>query len=115
MLRPAVTMLLGLAIPAAGGCGARHPSDVDVLALEVAPNTVACTGEAPRRCLLVRNAPDQKWTYFYDIIEGFTHEEGFRYQLSVDRQRVARPLADGSAYRYRLLRVISKEAAAPSK
>ena len=109
------TTLLAVAIATVGGCGARHPSDVDVLALEVAPNRVACTGEAPRRCLLVRNSPDQEWTYFYDTIEGFTYEEGFHYRLSVDRQRVARPPADGSSYRYRLLRVISKEAATAEK
>jgi hypothetical protein len=108
MTRFLVATMLGLALSPIVGCGARHPSAAEVLTLEVGPQTVACTGEAPQRCLRVRRTPDAPWTNFYGTIQGFTHEEGYLYRLEVDRQRVARPPADGSAYRYRLLRILSK-------
>lgn len=76
--------------------------------MEVAPHRVACTGEGRMRCLRVRIPPDTSWRYFYDPIEGFAYEEGFRWRLEVDRRRVPNPPADGSSLAYRLVRVISK-------
>lgn len=111
MRRRALATFLYVAVPAVVACGTRHPSAAEVLTLEVGPHMVDCTGEAPRRCLLVRRESEQSWTYFYDTIEGFAHEDGFRYRLEVDRQRVANPPQDGSSYRYRLLRVIVRERA----
>ena len=101
-------------------CGAPPPqspdvrtsqSQRDVLTIEVAPRTVACTGEAPQRCLLVRTEPGAEWTYFYDPIQGFAYEEGYRYRIEVERQPVPNPPADGSSFTYRLRRVLSKERA----
>jgi hypothetical protein len=103
-----MTRLLVAALVLLGACAAHNPSAAEVVTLDVAPTTVACMGEAPQRCLLVRTPSEQAWTRFYGTIEGFTHEEGYRYRIEVDRQRVARPPADGSSYRYRLLRVLSK-------
>jgi len=45
------------------------------------PCMVDCMGEAPQRCMLVRGSPEEEWRQFYDRIEGFEHEEGFRYRL----------------------------------
>lgn len=81
------------------------------LTLDVAPERRACTGEGARLCLVVRADGDSTWKNFFDPIEGFTHETGFRYRIVVDRTTVARPPADGSAYRYRLVRVLSREKA----
>lgn len=106
-----MTRLVAAASFILAACASHNPSAADVLTLEVAPNTVACTGEAPQRCLLVRAPSDQAWTRFYGRIDGFTHEEGYRYRIEVDRQRVANPPADGSAFRYRLLRIVSRERA----
>ena len=83
----------------------------DVLTMEVAPRTVACTGEAPQRCLLVRTEPGAEWTYFYDRIDGFAYEEGYRYRIEVERRPVPNPPADGSSFTYRLRRLLSKERA----
>jgi hypothetical protein len=57
----------------------------------------------------VRIPPDTAWRFFYDQIEGFSFEEGFRWRLDVERRRIPNPPADGSGLAYRLLRVISKE------
>ena len=91
-------------------CGFRG-SQGQEMTLEVAPNTVDCEGQMPQRCLLVRERPEEEWRRFYDRIEGFTHEEGYRYRIPVLRERVTHPLADASAFSYRLLEVLSKEPA----
>ena len=78
------------------------------LTLDVGPARVPCTGEARTRCLRVRVLPDTAWRLFYDSIEGFTFEEGYRWRLDVERQVVPNPPADGSSHRYRLVRVVSK-------
>jgi len=77
--------------------------------MEVDAHRVPCTGEARARCLRVRVPPDTSWRFFYDPIEGFAYEEGYRWQLEVDTRRVSNPPADGSSLAYRLVRVISKE------
>lgn len=92
----------------AAACGITGP-DRDVITLEIAPNRVPCTGAAPMECLLVRERPGAEWTYFYDHIEGFNHEPGYRYVLRVERREVANPPADGSSVAYRLVRVVSRE------
>jgi hypothetical protein len=79
-----------------------------VLHLEVAPDRVPCVGEARMECLRVRTGPDAPWEYFYDAIEGFTHEPGYRYRLRVARRVVRNPPADGSSVAYRLLEVLEK-------
>jgi hypothetical protein len=64
---------------------------------------------ARMQCLRVRVLPDTSWRLFYDPIEGFTYEEGYRWRLDVERRRVSNPSADGSSLAYRLVRVISRE------
>lgn len=51
------------------------------------------------------------WNFLYDPIEGFAHEEGSTYKLRVARRRIANSPADGSAYSYRLLQLVKKNAA----
>lgn len=76
---------------------------------------VACTGVAPMECLQIQygeTAKPDEWQYFYDQIEGFEFEEGYQFQLEVEKYE--RPLqggqipADASKYQYRLIRVIGK-------
>lgn len=100
-----------LAAVTLAACGMLGLADEDIVTLEVAPQTVECVGEAVQRCLQVRESPEEEWRYFYDTIEGFTYEEGYTYVLRVLRQRVDDPPADGSALRWRLLEVLSKESA----
>jgi hypothetical protein len=98
-----------LALSAA--CGPFASSTLDVVELEVGPSTVACRGEAEQRCLQVREGPDQEWRNFYDTIEGFTYEERFLYRIRVERTRIPDPVADGSAFSWSLIEVLSKEPA----
>ena len=91
------------------GCASSVSPDEEVIVLDVAAETVECRGEATQRCLRVRRSGEEAWTNFYDRIEGFTHEEGVRYRLEVIRRRVPAPPADGSSFRYTLLRVLERE------
>ena len=78
--------------------------------LRVNSAKVACTGVGPMQCLQVQQnekigGPD--WTLLYQGIEGFTHQEGFVYDLRVRITKVPSPPADGSSLRYTLVKEIS--------
>lgn len=115
MLHRVVTMV-GIMAASFDACAAAPAAQASArvqaeaqLTLDVAPERRACAGEGVRQCLVVRMAGDSTWKNFFDPIEGFTHEPGVRYRIVVARAPVARPPADGSAYRYRLVRVLSRE------
>jgi hypothetical protein len=107
--------ILGVGMVALAACGVSAPAAVEaqeeILVLEVAPDSVPCVGEMVGHCIQVRSPGEEAWRKFYDPIEGFEHEVGFHYTLRVARRDVPNPPADGSAYAYRLLGVISKEPA----
>jgi hypothetical protein len=90
------------------GCASSVSPEEEVIVLDVAAETVECRGEATQRCLRVRRSGEEAWTNFYDRIEGFTHEDGVRYRLEVLQRRVPDPPADGSSFRYTLLRVLER-------
>ncbi len=75
---------------------------------------VDCEGASPMRCMQVRGSESEEWTWFYDGVEGFEHEEGYRYELRVEVTDVENPPADGSSKRYRLVEVVSKEKVEPT-
>ena len=92
----------------AAACGVTNP-DREVVTLEVAPNRVPCVGEGVQECLLVREPSDREFRYFYETIEGFTHEPGYRYVLRVERREVRNPPVDASNVAYRLVRMLSRQ------
>lgn len=68
-----------------------------------------CYGVGKGLCLQVKEKPDEPYALFYSGIEGFSYEEGYHYKLEVMRVKRERPPADGSAYNYYLINIISKE------
>ena len=68
-----------------------------------------CQGEAPMKCLQVRAAPTEEWRNLYAPIEGFDYEPAHAYELRVEVTQLAKPAADASSLRYRLLEVVSKQ------
>jgi len=85
-------------------------TDVDcVMEVSVGPELEDCVGSAPMRCMVVDGE------LFYDDIEGFEHEAGYRYRLRLeryDRWQGQAPPADASKYGYRLIEVVKKARAA---
>jgi|SRR6185295_6726630 len=76
---------------------------------------VDCQGEAPQKCLQVRESESEPYRNLYSSIEGFDYEPSYVYELRVEATPVAHAPADASAVRYRLLEVVSKRKAAGAK
>lgn len=82
--------------------------DMDVDCVEdvvIGPELEDCVGVAPMRCMVVDGE------LFYDEIEGFEHEEGYRYRIRMERYDPwggGEPPADASARGYRLVEVVEK-------
>lgn len=84
-------------------------SESPVITLFVHEQRVDCHGEAPQKCLQIREQPTAEWSYFYDTIAGFEYEESYRYELRVAVTTDAHPPADASSVSYRLVEVVSKQ------
>ena len=82
---------------------------VEVKTFFVGPEQAECSaGAGLRQCLMVKENPDDDYTFFYDNIDGFEWEEGYDYELLVEVFNVANPPADASSLRYELVEVVSK-------
>jgi len=69
---------------------------------------VDCVGVAPQKCMLIKQQGYGNWNFFYDQIEGFKYEPGYRYKLLVKVTPVENPPADASSLHYKLIRVLEK-------
>ena len=80
-----------------------------MMEVSVGPERVYCEGSAPMMCMMVDG------DLFYDEIDGFEHEAGYRYRLRMeryDRWPGQETPADASKYGYRLIDVVEKARAA---
>lgn len=78
--------------------------------LYVKESRAACEGgEGPRTCLQIRETESAEWTLFYGRIEGFEYEEGYRYELKVERLAKGPRPQDQSRVAYRLVEQVSKK------
>ena len=75
----------------------------------IADHLADCTGVSKQKCMLVKESPDEDWTYFYDRISGFDYEEGYSYELRVKIEEVENPPADASGKKYTLAELVSKK------
>jgi len=74
---------------------------------------VNCVGIDIQTCYRVQEnkiIDENEWQLFYQGIEGFDeqYEEGFIYQLSINKIKIKNPSADGSSSRYVLINIMSK-------
>ena len=82
-------------------------ADGAVREVTVGPELEACHGPFPQQCLVVDGE------LFYDAIEGFKHEAGYRYRLRIEQYdrfpgQTEIP-QDTGRYGYRLVAVLGKE------
>lgn len=78
--------------------------------LVVEPYLVPCTGMMYRSCMAVSDgkaAPN----YFYEGIDGFQFQWGYRQTLAVQKDSIPDPVADGPSFRYVLVSTTAKVAA----
>jgi len=78
----------------------------------VGPILVDCVGANPQQCMLVKEDPQEPYTYFYDQIEGFEFEPGYQYELLVLSEDVEDPPADASSIQWSLVEELNKTPAA---
>ncbi|ALP42162.1 hypothetical protein WL1483_2743 [Aeromonas schubertii] len=97
------SLLLGALLLA--GCAQGPANKV----MEVNSQLAHCVGVAPMKCMQVREQDDAPWQLFYQKIDGFEFEPGYRYRLEVAVRQVDNPPADGSSLHYQLVRVIDKQ------
>ncbi len=100
--------------PAAVDSRATEPEAIDgtirtssrVQEINVGPARRECYGPFRRMCLIVDGG------FFYEEIDGFTHEPGYEYRLRIERYDAfpgqKEPPQDAGRYGYRLLEVVSK-------
>jgi len=82
----------------------------ETIKMQVKESKVHCTGVGPMEYLQVKTGKEKEWTYFYENIEGFDFESGYRYKLKVEKSKREGNLpADASAYTYKLKKVVSKK------
>lgn len=87
----------------------------EVIRLIVKEERASCTGVAPMKCLQVKYTNSKDWELFYDGIQGFNYQEGYRYTLSVTRTKRKNVPADASIYIYKLKKIIKKQKIGVSK
>ncbi|MCD9004823.1 META and DUF4377 domain-containing protein [Luteimonas sp. XNQY3] len=99
----------------------RYGGEGETVFLEIAPERVACSHPLipEQRCLQtrevqyddegVRSPGDAEWTPLYQDIEGFTHEDGVRNVVRVQRFDVTDPPADAPSQAYVLDMVVESE------
>jgi len=80
-----------------------------VISLFIGPEKVDCVGEGPQLCYLVREEEGAEWSNFYGEIGGFEYQVGYNYEVLVEKIKISNPMADGPAFRYRLLKVLQKQ------
>lgn len=67
-------------------------------------------------CMLVKEKGDDTWnTWALEGIKGFNYEKGYDYELLVTKTTYANPPADGGAYGYSLIQIVSKTAIVHAK
>ncbi|MGB5773023.1 MAG: META and DUF4377 domain-containing protein [Crocosphaera sp.] len=53
----------------------------------ISPETRDCIGIIPRQCLQIKENIEDKWTLFYESIEGFEYENGYLYQVIIAQKK----------------------------
>jgi hypothetical protein len=103
----AVRLLVFLVLLAGSACD--KAVEPEMLTLQIDSQYRDCMALGPRKCLWVKENDAMSWQLFYNPIDGFTYEPGYRYTVQVSREIVPDPPADGSSYRYKLLQIVNRQ------
>lgn len=81
----------------------------------VASQRKDCVGEAPMKCLQIRESLNDPWQLYYGDIVGFEHQPGIEYRLRILEDQVTNPPADGSSVVWYLDLVVEQKVVEPKK
>lgn len=68
-----------------------------------------CEGNPDAKCLLIKEEGKKEFEVFYQDIEGFTFNEGYRQTLLVSERHVANPMVKQAEPIYTLIKVLKSE------
>lgn len=106
-------IIIGLSMGLLGSCrSGKDPTSGEtpaVISLLIGPEKVDCIGEGPQLCYLVKEEEDADWTNFYGEIADFEYQAGYNYEILVEKIKIPNPMADGPAFRYRLIKELQKQ------
>ena len=108
MCKPLVHVMLILILAIPFTVHSSEPEHLGTI-LHVDSKLVDCVGEMPMKCMLTKKENESDWSLFYDHIEGFNYEKGYRYTLLVNITEVKNPPQDASSIHYQLIKIIKKE------
>lgn len=74
----------------------------------VANHKASCTGVSAQMCYLMKNSLNGVWQYYHNEIEGFKYEEGYDYEILVNKKEIDNPPADGPSFIYKLVNIVKK-------
>ncbi len=77
--------------------------------LVVNEEKVPCDGNPDAKCLLIKGEKQKEFEVFYQSIEGFQFEPGFRQTILVTERHIANPMVKEAEPIYTLVRVLKKE------
>ena len=106
-------IVIVLSIGLLGSCrSGKEPTSGEtpvVISLLIGPEKVDCVGEGPQLCYLVKEEEGAEWTNFYGEIADFDYQAGYNYEILVEKIKIPNPMADGPAFRYRLIKELQKQ------
>lgn len=98
------------------GCaGTRNPGSSDnkqsdIMIISINHYKVPCFALRKTMCFLIKNENDTTWQLLSDKIQGFDdYMWGYNYRLKIRKDIVEKPPADAPAFKYTLIKVLSKE------
>lgn len=94
------------AVVALSACGAVGGGDEKTMF--IGPQIQACYTWMPARCMMEAPTAQGPWTLFYGDIEGFTHENGYLYELRVAVMDWPELVQDAPNKRHVLVRLVSR-------
>jgi heat shock protein HslJ len=77
--------------------------------LVVNEEQIACEGNPDAKCLLIKKEGAKEFEIFYQGIDGFTFEKGYRQTILVNERHIANPMVKQTKPIYTLIKIISKE------
>lgn len=104
-----LVLVLGSLVSCRSGKEPTSGETPGVISLLIGPEKVDCVGEGPQLCFLVREEEEAEWSNFYGEIAGFDYQAGYNYEILVEKTKIPNPMADGPAFRYRLLKILQKQ------
>lgn len=74
----------------------------------VANHKAECTGIIKQMCYLLKNSPKGEWKNYSGTIEGFDYEQGYEYEILVNKKEIENLPADAPSFVYKLVSIVKK-------